>query len=169
MVSIESWYVYPLSLFWEICYSHWNQGPPLAKHYWVNSCNIMISSFTPSTSMPSLFSHTLVRPRIVCLHGWRTVSYNKFEWNSSYLLSIGIIIYYPCGILSYHSRLWLALINRVVIILSMQTAALRYHTNLDAVLLTAPYPAEGDHSDGENKSANILLGLETIVSNRWIF
>ena len=48
----------------------------------------------------------------------------------------------------------------------MQTAALRYHTNLDAVLLTAPYPAEGDHSDGENKSANILLGLETIVSNR---
>ena len=66
----------------------------------------------------------------------------------------------------------------------MQTAALRYHTNMDAVLLTAPYPAEGppdtgiaefyklfvyfewlykrvDHSDGETKSENILLGPET--------
>ena len=57
---------------------------------------------------------------------------------------------------------------------------------MDAVLLTAPYPAEGlpdtgiaefyksfeyfewfykrvDHSDGENNSVNILLGLETSV------
>ena len=90
---------------------------PLAKHYWVNSCNIMISSFTPSTSMPSLFSHNLVRPRILCLHGWRTVSYNKFELNSSYLL---IWFHRDYCILSYHSSLWSALINRVVIILSMQ-------------------------------------------------
>ena len=35
----------------------------------------------------------------------------------------------------------------------MQTAALRYHTNLDAVLLTAPYPAEGPPDTGIAESS----------------
>jgi Serine hydrolase (FSH1) len=66
----------------------------------------------------------------------------------------------------------------------MQTAALRYHTNMDSVFLTAPYPAEGppdpgiaefyesydyfewfykrvDHSNEDTVKANILLGLES--------